>query len=147
MPAAIFNDFAGLVWLGTGGAAITLSGLPSLRGHRRMRSVYISITGFRLIGWWHWPRFWWHTLRSIAQARRAHGNLRVEARIINGVHYTLTVWTDERAMRTFLTVGAHLGAMKAYRSLGSGRTLGFNAHRPPDWEAALHRWIAEAREV
>lgn len=112
-----------------------------------MRSVYVSITGFRLNGWRQWPRFWWHTLRSIAQARRAHGNLRVEARIVNGVHHTLTIWVDERAMRAFLVSGAHRDAMKAYRRLGTGRTLGFTADCPPDWEVALQRWIIEGRDV
>lgn len=112
-----------------------------------MRSVYVSITGFRLKAWWHLPLLWWHTLRSISQARRAHGNLRVEARVVNGTYHTLTVWIDERAMRAFVKRGAHLRAMKAYRSIGVGRTLGFNAHQAPDWEAALQRWIAEAKEV
>lgn len=112
-----------------------------------MRSVYVSITGFRLRGWRHWPLFWWHTARSIAQARRAYGNLRVEVRIVNGVYHTLTIWTDERAMRSFLTEGAHRRAMKVYRTVGYGRTLGFNAHEPPDWETALQRWIIEAKEV
>jgi hypothetical protein len=112
-----------------------------------MRSVYVSITGFRLNGWRQWPRFWWYTLRSIAQARRARGNLRVEARIVNGVYHTLTIWTDERAMRAFLLAGAHLDAMKASRSLGSGRTLGFATDRPPEWDVALQRWTAEAKQV
>lgn len=112
-----------------------------------MRSVYVSITGFRLNAWRYLPLFWWHTLRSLSQARRAHGNLRVEARVVNGVYHTLTVWIDERAMRAFVTNGAHLRAMKASRSLGVGRTLGFNAHRTPDWEAAVQRWIAEAKDV
>lgn len=112
-----------------------------------MRSVYVSITGFRLKGWRHLPRFWWHTLRSIAQARRSRGNLRVDARIVGGVHHTLTIWNDEAAMRSFLTADAHREAMKVYRSIGSGRTLGFYAHEPPDWETALQRWRAEAKEV
>jgi hypothetical protein len=112
-----------------------------------MRSVYVSITGFRLSSWRYWPRFWWHTARSIAQARRAYGNLRVDARVVNGVYHTLTIWTDEHAMRAFLADGAHLRAMKIYRSIGSGRTLGFTAEEPPAWEAALQRWIVEAREV
>lgn len=112
-----------------------------------MRSVYVSITGFRLKSWRYSPLFWWHTLRSIRQARRSRGNLRVEARRIRGVNHTLTVWIDESAMRSFLEQGAHLKAMKIYRRSGVGRTLGFNAHEPPDWELALQRWITEAREV
>jgi len=70
----------------------------------------------------------------------------VEARVVNGVYHTLTVWIDERAMRDFLTKGAHLHAMKFNHRLGMGRTLGFEAHQAQDWEAAMRRWIAEAKE-
>ena len=83
----------------------------------------------------------------MSQARRAHGNVRVEARAFNGVYHTLTVWIDEQAMRAFVTRGAHLQAMKVNRRLGVGRTLGFNAHRVPDWETAVQRWIVEAKDV
>lgn len=112
-----------------------------------MRSVYVSITGFRLKRWRHLPLFWWHTFRSMRQARRAKGSLRVELRFVNGVYHTLTVWADESAMRAFLVEGAHLVAMKASRSMGVGRTLSFYAHHEPDWISALQRWMAEARAV
>lgn len=112
-----------------------------------MRSVYVSITGFSLKAWPYLPLFWWHTLRSMSQARRAHGNLRVELRVVNGIYHTLTVWIDERTMRAFVMNGAHLQAMKANRRLGVGRTLGFTAHQAPDWETAMQRWISEAKEV
>ena len=107
-----------------------------------MLSAYASITGFRVKERRHWLRFWWHTARSIARARRARGNLRVEVRYIPGVHHTLTIWTDEIAMRAFLVNGA-----KVYRRIGTGHPLGFTAHWPPDWEAALQRWVAEAKEI
>jgi hypothetical protein len=71
----------------------------------------------------------------------------VEVRYIQGVHHTLTIWTDEIAMRAFLVNGAQREAMKVYRRIGTGHPLGFTAHRPPDWEAALQRWIAEAKEI
>jgi hypothetical protein len=112
-----------------------------------MSEVYVSVTGFRLKAWWHLPLFWWFTLRSISQAREAEGNLRVEAGIVAGVYHTLTVWTDERSMRNFITRGAHFRAMKVYRSIGIGRTLGFTAAQAPDWNIAMQRWIAEAKEV
>jgi hypothetical protein len=112
-----------------------------------MRSVYVSITGFRLNRWRYLPLFWWHTARSILQARWARGNLFVEARVIGGVYHTLTVWIDERAMRAFVTAGSHLGAMKVNRKMGTGRTLGFYAHQVPDWQIAVQRWIVEARDA
>ena len=108
---------------------------------------YVSITGFRLKGRRHLVRFWWHTIRSIAQARRALGNLKAEMCIVNGVYHTLSIWVDEQAMRTFLITGAHRNAMKAYRSVGTGRTLGFATSHLPDWNVSLQRWHSEAREV
>ena len=112
-----------------------------------MPDVYVSITGLRLRGRRYLLRFWWHAIRSMAQARRAPGNLRAETRTIGGVHHTLSVWTDERAMRSFLVTGAHRDAMKAFRAIATGRTLGFTADQPVDWETGVQRWRTEAREI
>jgi hypothetical protein len=109
--------------------------------------VYISVTGLRLHSAWQAPRFWWHTLRSLRQARHAPGNLRVEAHVIAGTHHTMTVWTDVAAMRAFLASGAHLAAMRAFRTIGTGRTLGYTTPEPPPWEEALARWRRESREA
>ena len=107
-------------------------------GRQFMRSVYVSITGYRPQGWRHWPRFWWHTARSITQARRAHGNLRVEVRYIRGVHHKLTIWTDESAMWAFLVNGAQHETMKG---------LSQDRHRSPAGiycspAAGLGGWVA-----
>jgi hypothetical protein len=103
-------------------------------------SVYVSITGLRLKRRRHIFRFWWHAIRSMAQARSAAGNLRAETRTIRGVHHTLSVWTDEQAMRTFLVSDDHRVAMKVFRAIATGLTLGFTTDQPPDWEASLRRW-------
>ncbi|MGR6743549.1 hypothetical protein, partial [Aeromonas veronii] len=42
--------------------------------------IYVSMTGFRPRGALQLPRFWWRTVRSLAQARRAPGNLLTAAR-------------------------------------------------------------------
>ncbi len=63
------------------------------------------------------------------------------------MHHTLSVWTDEPAMRAFLVAGAHLQAMRAFRSIATGRTLGFRTTRVPDWPAVHARWTADARVV
>ncbi len=111
------------------------------------REVYVSITGLRLKRRRFAPRFWWHALRSMAQARRAAGNLRVDARTIGGVHHTLSVWTDEPAMRTFLVAGAHLQAMRAFRSIATGKTLGFTTTQVPDWETVRDLWARTGKEA
>ena len=109
--------------------------------------AYISITGLRVKSIFHAPRFWWHALRSMAQAKTAPGNISVDTRTINGVHHTMSVWQSRDAMRTYLTKGAHLAAMKSFRAIGSGKILGFEANEAPPWSEVHDLWIKEGREV
>jgi hypothetical protein len=109
--------------------------------------VYVSVTGFQVRSIWQQPRFWWLTLRAARQARTAPGNLATSMRAADGFYHTLTVWTGRQAMVSYLRAGAHGDAMRAYRSLGWGKTLGFEADDPPGWPEALARWRAEARAV
>ena len=108
-------------------------GSPSEAG-----TVYVSITGLRLRAVWHYPAFLRHALLSMAQAQRAPGNIRAEARRIDGVYHTLSVWTDRDAMRTYLASGAHLEAMRAFRRIATGKTCGFVTATPPDWSDVPH---------
>ena len=109
--------------------------------------VYVSVTGLRIRRPWHAPRFWWHAIRSMVQARQAPGNLRAETRTIEGVHHTLSVWTSDVEMRAFLVAGNHRKAMAAFRAIGSGRTHGFWWEGPIDWQTALRRWRIDGRDV
>jgi hypothetical protein len=108
---------------------------------------YISITGLRLKGIFSAPRFWWHALRSMAQARSAPGNISADARNIDGVQHTLTVWTDEAAMRAYLVRGAHLQAMRAFHSIATGKTIGFTSSAIPTWAEARTIWEERGREA
>ena len=107
--------------------------------------VYVSITGLTLKGPQHIPRFWWHAVRAMAQARRANGNLRAETRTINGVHHTLSVWASREAMRAYLTSGAHRQAMKAFPSMAEGKIFGYTAEHAPDWGEAHRLWRTKGR--
>lgn len=109
--------------------------------------VFVSITGLRLRGVWHYPRFIRHAVRSMAQARAAPGNLSAEARFIDGVHHTLSVWTSHEAMRAYLTAGAHLEAMKVYRRIATGKVHGYVTAEPPDWPDARRLWREHGRPV
>ncbi len=111
------------------------------------RLVYVSITGLRLKGPHHMPRFMVHAFRAMNQAQRAPGNLRAETRSINGVHHTLSVWENEAAMRTYLTAGAHLRAMKAFPAMATGKVVGFSTDRVPDWTEVHELWRTKGREV
>ena len=78
---------------------------------------------------------------------KARGNQSADARIIGGVHHTLTVWDDEQAMRTYLRSGAHLGAMRAFRAIATGKTVGFVANSAPPWSDVHDIWTTRGREA
>ena len=109
--------------------------------------MYISITGLKLNGPLSAPRFWWHALRSMTQAQRAPGNLSAEAKRIDGIHHTLTVWNDKAAMRAYLVAGAHMQAMKAFRSVATGAVLGYEADVVPEWSEVHEIWRTRGRQV
>jgi hypothetical protein len=109
--------------------------------------VHVSITGLRLKAWWHAPRFAFHTLRALRQARQDPDCLKVEARKIDGVYHTLTVWRSRPAMRAYVGRGAHRAAMQAFRAIGTGKVFGYGTDVIPEFEAAYAMWQAHAREV
>ena len=109
--------------------------------------MYVSITGLRLKTPLGWPRFAWHALGSMRQAQAAPGNLRADARKIDGVHHTLTLWTDRAAMLAYLRSGAHLQAMKAFGSIATGSVLGYEADVAPEWAEIPAIWRERGRAV
>jgi len=108
---------------------------------------YVSITGLQLKSQRHALRFWWHAIRSMMQARKADGNIAVDARSMNGVHHTRSVWIDEAAMRRYLVAGAHFKAMKAFGSIATGKTMGFESDKVPDWDEVHKLWQLKAQIV
>jgi heme-degrading monooxygenase HmoA len=72
----------------------------------------VSVTRLHLPSRWQVPRFMFHSLRSIAQVRRAPGYLGgwTASDSENGF-WTATVWASMEAMRAFRNSGAHLKAM------------------------------------
>lgn len=95
--------------------------------------LYISITGLRLRHWSLTPLFWWHAFGAMTQARAATGNVSAEARQINGVHHTLSVWQDRDLMRRYLRSGPHLRAMRVFPRIATGSVAGFHASQAPAW--------------
>jgi hypothetical protein len=109
--------------------------------------AYISITGLRLKSVIHAPRFWWFAVRSMMQAQAAAGNISANARTINGIHHTVSVWENKEAMRAYLLAGAHIKAMRIYKKIATGKVLGFEADTAPDWSEVHELWREKGREV
>lgn len=109
--------------------------------------VYVSITGLKVRRVWHVPAFWFHAMKAMVQARKAPGNISAQARTINGVHHTLTVWTDKDAMRAYLTAGPHLAAMRLFPKIATGKVVGYLAMQAPEWSEVHAIWLERGRVV
>lgn len=109
--------------------------------------VHVSITGLRVRRIRHIPSFWFHALRSMAQARRAPGNISATSRTINGVHHALSVWSDRAAMRAYLGSGPHLEAMRRFPGIATGKIVGYPADKVPHWSEVHAIWTTQGRVV
>ncbi|WP_246831285.1 DUF3291 domain-containing protein [Pseudotabrizicola formosa] len=83
----------------------------------------------------------------MVQVRKAPGNISADARTINGVHHTLSVWTDKDAMRAYLTADAHLEAMRLFPRIATGKVVGYPAQHAPDWSEVHAIWLERGRAV
>ena len=69
---------------------------------------FISLTRLRIRSWRFLPMFFYHAVQTLSQAKKAPGN--VSAIVLNDanrVFWTMSVWTDEQAMRAYMISGAH----------------------------------------
>ena len=108
--------------------------------------VYVSVTGLRVKSIWQELRFWRHALASMAQAKRSEGIISADARTINGIRHTLTVWESETAMRRFLYRGAHRRAIRAFPAIAAGKTFGYVTDQPPSWDQVHQLWLEHGKD-
>ena len=111
------------------------------------QTVYVSITGLKVKHLWQVPLFWRHAVAAMSQARSAAGCMQAEAHTINGIHHTLSVWTDRDAMLAYIRSGAHLKAMQIFHRITTGKTIGFEARDVPDWTQVHAIWTEQGRSV
>lgn len=106
----------------------------------RNDDMYISITGLKIKRNLDLPRFYWHAIPSLQQAKTAEGNISASIQTINGIRHTLTVWESEQHMRDFIYSGSHLNAIKAFHKFAIGKTYGYNSDEVPTWEKVHSLW-------
>lgn len=99
--------------------------------------MHISITGLKPKGLISYVKFWQLAIPSFNQARQAKGNLFCETKLVRGYQCTLTAWESREAMLDYMRNGAHLKALKAFSSIATGQTYGFEAQEVPNWNTAF----------
>ena len=115
-----------------------------------MQVPLVSITRLHLAGRWRFPQFLFHSLRSIAQARRTPGYLGGwTSNDGESGFWTATVWEDVAAMRAFRNSGAHLKAMPKLLHLSDQAAFTHfeqSGREVPTPEAA-YEWLARQGQL
>ena len=108
--------------------------------------IYVSITGLRLKKPWHILPFYLHAIPAFMQAQKAEGNIFSETKKINGIHHTLTAWTDRKAMMAFLYSGSHGKTLKSFPAIATGKTFGYETTDIPTWDEVHELWLSNGVE-
>lgn len=107
---------------------------------------YVSITGLKPKSFWTLFSFWRHAIPSKIQADSAPGILFSGVHKINGIQHTLTAWESKEHMKAYISTGAHAKAMKLFRRIATGKTLGFDSDRLPSWDEVHEIWRTQGRD-
>lgn len=99
--------------------------------------MYVSITALKPKGLLGFFKFWTLAIPSFRQAQTAKGNLYSAVKKINGYQCTLSAWENRELMLDFMRSGVHLKAMKAFHSIATGKTYGYETNVVPDWNEAF----------
>lgn len=109
----------------------------------------ISVTRLHLRSNRYLPPFIWRSLLAARQAKRAPGCLGVDLlRDPHGGYWTKTAWTNEPAMKAYMTAGHHRRAMpKLLDWCDEASVVHWTQDTPelPDWKEAHRRMVEEGR--
>jgi len=108
----------------------------------------VSITRLR-VRLWGLPPFLFFSIRSSRQAKKAEGNLAVSLlRDSHKVYWTRTVWSTEKAMKSFMLSGPHRQVMDRLLDWCDEAAVVHwiqESDREPDWQEAFQRLQQEGR--
>jgi hypothetical protein len=110
-------------------------------------SVLISVTDFTLHGWRDLPRVWVTGMWLRGKWSRMDGavGMWLWADPLHRRSGSISVWTDEAALRRFVRWPVHVAIMRRYRDKGTLRATSWPAERFDRAEAlkTAHRWLSE----
>lgn len=99
--------------------------------------MIVTVTSIRLRHWWNFFQLSWLGMHVSRQAKGQPGFIRIRNTGSGLLHFTLTAWESEAAMRAFAFSGAHSHAMKFSRKLATElRSYTYMADSFPEWGEA-----------
>ncbi|QOL81438.1 DUF3291 domain-containing protein [Pseudooceanicola spongiae] len=106
-----------------------------------------AIGGLRVKAGLRRPEFFFHSLRSLLQARRAEGVIAAKVFPAENMFFSLSVWDSAASMKRFAMSGAHRRAMAASARVAVVFPFHiFDCATVPTPQEALQLWQARQRE-
>lgn len=111
--------------------------------------MIITITSIRLRSLWHFFKLSQWGYKLYQQSRNKNGNLAMKNTGFGYMHYTLSAWENEEAMKAFAyRGGVHAEAMKDSRKLATEiRTYTYQGDQVPDWKSAKKLLKEHGRKI
>lgn len=111
--------------------------------------AFVSVTRLRLRSVRYLPFFLIDSMQSLQQAKQAPGNFRATTRAQwKLVFWTMTVWEDEAAMRSYMRSGAHGKSMPKLQTwCDEGAIVHWeqDSIEFPSWETAEAKMLVNGR--
>lgn len=103
--------------------------------------MFISVTRLRIKRKRKLPIFFWHTIKSIIQSKKAEGLVHSSFEKEGwDTYWTLTVWENKDCMKAFHNKGNHLKAMKISRNIADElEYINWEADNIPTWNECKER--------
>jgi heme-degrading monooxygenase HmoA len=99
--------------------------------------MYITVTYIRLRSVWKFFALANHVGKTQIQTQNSPGFIQMKRTGWGKLHYTLSAWESEAALKVFMRSGAHLEAMKQSKDLSTDLgTYTYEAAELPDWKTA-----------
>lgn len=100
-------------------------------------STYVTITSLRLKSPLRFFLLSFLAMKIIGQLKNNSACKQYKSRGFWTMHYTMSLWTDLPALKTFAREGAHLNGMRQSKKLATEiKTYTFTAEKLPAWREA-----------
>jgi hypothetical protein len=99
--------------------------------------MYVTVTSIQLKGPFQFFKLSYLAMKIVSQLKNDPACKEYRSRGFWTLHYTMSLWLDEKALKEFAKKGAHLDGMKNSKTLATEiRTYTYPSDQLPDWETA-----------